>query len=147
MAGNRAAGSRTGAPLGSQRDQLVMLGSAVVLGVAAIIVLVGLYLTVYRPPREVVLTAADTRYDAGAVVRRAVYLMVFQPDAAPRSQSEVPSKTLDVLQREQLLRTRAKTLVPEVTADDITKSLQAEIAPPPRAPEIDRKSTRLNSSH
>ncbi len=136
MAGNRAAGSRTGAPLGSQRDQLVMLGSAVALGIAAIIVLVGLYLTVYRPPREHVLTAGDARFDAGAVVRRGVYLMLFQPDVAPRSQSAVATTTLDVLQREELLRTRSKGLVPEVTAEDITKTLQLEIAPPPRAPEI-----------
>jgi len=119
-----------------------MLGSVIALAIAAVIVLVGLYLTVYRPPREHVLTAGDARFDAGEVVRRGVYLMLFQPELTPRSQSEVVTKTLDVLQREELLRTRAKALVPEVTAEDITKALQSEIAPPRRAPEIPNPEVR-----
>ena len=133
MAGNRAAGSRPGAPLGSQRDQLVMLGSAVVLGVAAVIVLVGLYLTVYRPPREHVLTAGDVKYNADQVYRRALYMMLYQQAIAPKSQAEIVPKTLETMEREQTLRIRAKELVPEVTTEDVTKELQQLLAPPATA--------------
>ena len=94
MAGNRAAGSRPGAPLGSQRDQLVMLASAVALGVAAVIVLVGLYLTVYRPPRAHVLTVGDARFTADQVYRRALYAMLYQQSIAPKGQAEIVAKTL-----------------------------------------------------
>lgn len=130
MAGNRAASPRAGAPLGSQRDQLVVLGSLVALAVAAVIVLVGLYLTVYRPPREHVLTAGDTRLNADQVYRRALYLMLYQQSIAPKSQSEIVSKTLETMEREETLRVRGKQFVAEVTAEDVTKELQQLLAPP-----------------
>lgn len=137
MAGNRAASPRTGAPLGSQRDQLVVLGSLVALAIAAVIVLVGLYLTVYRPPREHVLTAGDTRYNAGEVYRRALYAMLYQQSVAPKGQTEIVTKTLELIEREATLRVRGKQFVAEVTAEDVTKELQQLLAPPtPPAPSV-----------
>lgn len=129
MAGNRAAAPRSGAPLGSQRDQLVVLGSIVVLAVATVVVLVGLYLTVYRPPRAHVLTAGAEDYTADEVYRRGLYMMLFEPAVGPRNPSEIVTKTLDTIEREETLRTRAKALVPEVTPDDIAAELQRQFAP------------------
>ena len=134
MAGNRAASARSGAPLGSQRDQLVVLAALAVLAVSAVVVLAGLYLTVYRPPREHVLTAGDARYNADQVYRRALYLMLYQQSIAPKSQSEVVSKTLETIEREETLRARGKQFVAEVTAEDVTTELQHLLAPPTAPP-------------
>ena len=128
MAGNRAA-SRVHSNPEARRDQLVILGSIVVLAVVAVIVLIGLFLTVYKPPRERILTIGSKQWDASAVERRALYLLQFQQAIAPKSPTEIVSKTLDTLEREEALRQKAKELVPEVTSDDVTKELQGQLAP------------------
>ena len=49
-------------PHQGQREQYVVLGAIVVLAVSVVIVLVGLYLAAYRPPRQHVLMAGNQRY-------------------------------------------------------------------------------------
>jgi hypothetical protein len=129
VAGNREAASRAPRNTEARRDQLVVLGSIVALGVALLIVAAGLYLAVYRPAREHVLTVGTKSYNTGDVERRALYILLYQQAIGPKSQSEVVSKTLEILEREEVIRTFAKDLVPEVTAQDITTELQALLVP------------------
>jgi hypothetical protein len=131
----RAAARRQ--PHQGQREQYVVLGSIVVLAVSVVIVLVGLYLAAYRPPRQHVLTAGNQRYNAQAVERRTRYLILNQQTLLPKDiQGELVTKTLDLLEHEEILRQRAPAVVSEVKPEDITAELQSQLVPTPPSPTI-----------
>ena len=48
-------------------ERMVIIGAAGVLAVATVVVLVGLYVTQYLPPRAHVLTVGESEYNAGEV--------------------------------------------------------------------------------
>ena len=113
------AADRTQGPSRRERDRrarrnerLVVAAAGGVLVLAALVVAVGLFLTQYRPPRAHVLGVGDRDYDAGAVVRRALYELRFG-DAVTALDAAVPD-TLRRLEDDEVLRSRAPLLVGSV---------------------------------
>lgn len=111
MAANRAQGpSRRERDRRARRNErLVVAAAASVLAIAALVVLAGVFLTQYRPPRAHVLSVGDRDYDAGAVARRAIYEMIYG-DAVSAIDAAVPD-TLRRLEDDEVLRSRAPLVV------------------------------------
>ncbi len=111
MAANRAQGpSRRERDRRARRNErLVVAAAASVLALAALVVLAGVFLTQYRPPRAHVLSVGDRDYDAGAVARRALYEMIYG-DAVSAIDAAV-SDTLRRLEDDEVLRSRAPLVV------------------------------------
>lgn len=111
MAANRAQGpSRRERDRRARRNErLVVAAAASVLALAALVVLAGVFLTQYRPPRAHVLSVGDRDYDAGAVARRALYELIYG-DAVSAIDAAVPD-TLRRLEDDEVLRSRAPLVV------------------------------------
>ena len=127
MAANRAQGpSRRERDLRARRNErLVVAAAAGVLVLAALVVAAGLFLTQYRPPRAHVLAAGERDYDAGAVVRRALYEMRFG-DAVSALDAAVPD-TLRRLEDDEVLRSRAPLLVGSVDWIEVRAELIGQV--------------------
>lgn len=104
----------------------MVVATAVVLGVAALIVGVGLYITQVRPPRAHVLTVGDHDFNAAAVARRGEYYALFEGGINTDANTLVPI-VLDRMEREALLRTLAPALVGEVTDADVEVELHRRL--------------------
>ncbi len=113
-----------------RNEQFAIIAVTVVLGVAALVVLAGLYATQYRPPRAHVLSAGETDYEAAEVARRTTYELRFG-DLSGGIGEAVPG-TLTVLEEQSIVLARAPALVGEVTDEDVTQWLRAHLgfAPP-----------------
>jgi parvulin-like peptidyl-prolyl isomerase len=98
----------------ARRDQLILLGTAGVLAVATAIVLVGVYLTVYRPPRAVVATIGTEPLTAAGAVDRATHYMVSEGGAVSRQVTGIGEFIVDQMIRETALLRAAPALVDEV---------------------------------
>ena len=111
MAANRAQGpSRRERDRRARRNErLVVAAAASVLALAALVVLAGVFLTQYRPPRAHVLSVGERDYDAGAVARRALYELIYG-DAVSAIDAAV-SDTLRRLEDDEVLRSRAPIVV------------------------------------
>lgn len=107
-----------------------MLISLVVLAVALVVAAVGYYLGAYRPAHQAVLTVGSERMMASEIEARALYLLLYQQTLGPRSADELITKSLDVIEREGMLRQRAPALVGEVSGDDLAKDLTFRLATP-----------------
>ena len=114
----------------SRSDQFVILLTIVVIVVAAVIVLAGVYVTRYRPPRAHVLTAGDRNFDAASIEQRVQWLLLEEPQLAPKGILELVPKTLDRFEREEVIRQRAALLVGELSAEDVDREMRAFFAPP-----------------
>lgn len=122
---SRAALRRREEEARARRDRLVLLGTIGVLAVTAVIVLVGVYLTVYRPPRTVVATIDGRAVPAAEVVDRATFFMVFEGGAfSTRPDDDVAEPGVDRLVRDAVLLRDAPTLVEPVTSEDIDAKIQ-----------------------
>lgn len=115
----------------SRRDALVVLATMAVLAVTAVIVLAGLYLTRYRPPRAAALTVDGATYTAAQVEHRLRYLMFYEPAAVGNDPTQFVTKTLERLEREEIMRQRAPALVGDLDADGAEQQLRKALAPPP----------------
>jgi hypothetical protein len=125
----RAAGRSQPRGPQSRRDQLVIVVSIVTLVAAVLIVLAGVYVTRYRPPRAHVLSVGQEQFNAADAERRLRYLLLFESDKAGTDVEAVVDTTLDVLEREQVLRERASALVGDVSANDVEQELRTQLAP------------------
>ena len=88
-----------------RNERFAIIAVSVVLGVAALLVLVGLYVTQYRPPRAHVLSAAETDYQAAEVARRTAYELRFGELSG--GIGEAVPETLTVLEEQSIVLARA----------------------------------------
>lgn len=102
----------------ARRDRLILLGTLGVLGVTAAIVLAGVFLTVYRPPREVVATIDGRKVNAAEVADRATFYMVSEGGAFTQQEGDLAAAGLDRLVRDAVLLRDAPALVGEVSDED-----------------------------
>ena len=102
-----------------QRDRRILIGVGAVLAVAAVVVVTGLYLTEYLPPRAHVLRIEDTDYNAGDIAQRARYELLFSNPEFTTRDAAVP-ETLRVLEDDAVVQLRAPDEVGEVSDDDVT---------------------------
>ena len=106
-------------------EQVVLIGVGGVLLVAAVVVLVGLFITQYLPPRAHVLTVEDHDYTAAEVKRRGAYMLLFEQSFAQGvTQDNLIDRTIERITRDEVLRRRAPALVGDITADDIEQELR-----------------------
>lgn len=118
MAMSRAAVRRRQEELQARRDRRVLLGTAGVLGATVVIVLAGLYVSVYRPPREQVATISSHTVTAEDVADRATFYMVSEGGAFSRETQDLPKLGLDRVVRDSVILKQAPALVGEVTDAD-----------------------------
>ncbi len=113
-----------------RNERFAIIAVSGVLGVAALVVLAGLYVTQYRPPRAHVLSAGDTNYQAAEVARRTSYELRFGELSG--GIGEAVPETLAVLEEQSIVLARAPAFVGEVTDEDVTQWLRVHLgfAPP-----------------
>ena len=114
-------------------ERIAIVGVTAVLSLAAVVVLAGLYLTQYRPPRAHVLSAGETDYQAAEVARRTVYETRF--GELPGGIGEAVPETLSVLEEQSILLERAPALVGEVTGEDVEQWLRVHLGFAPLEPD------------
>jgi parvulin-like peptidyl-prolyl isomerase len=107
-----------------QQVRLIYIGSGAVLVIAALAVVVGLFVTRYQPPRAHVLTVDGESHQARDVVDRGAYLAFFEGGAS--SINDIAQSTVDMLVEEAALRSQAAQLVGPVTEADIEHELFIE---------------------
>ena len=108
-----------------RQAQLIYIASGAVLAIAALAVVVGLFVTRYQPPRAQVLTVDGESYQARDVVDRGAYLAFFEGGAA--SLSDIARDTVDRLIEEAVLRSQGPQLVSPVSEEDIRQALYLEL--------------------
>ena len=113
-----------------RKERFAIIAVSVVLGAAALVVLAGLYVTQYQPPRAHVLSAAETNYQAAEVARRTAYELRFGELSG--GIGEAVPETLTVLEEQAVVLARAPALVGEVTDEEVTQWLRVHLgfAPP-----------------
>ena len=113
-----------------RNERFAIIAVSGVLGVAALVVLAGLYVTQYRPPRAHVLSAGETNYQAAEVARRTAYELRFGELSG--GIGEAVPETLTVLEEQAVVLARAPALVGEVTDEEVTQWLRVHLgfAPP-----------------
>lgn len=107
----------------------ILLAVGGILAIAAVVVLAGLYITEYRPPRAHAVTIEGRDYNAEAVKRRGSYLVRYEPEAsrAISSQDELVDGTVDRLVRDEVLIRRAPDVVGEITDEDLDQQLRIQL--------------------
>ena len=108
-----------------RQQRLIYIGAGAVLGVAALLIVVGLYVTRYLPPRAHVVTVAEQRFEARDVVGRGSYLAFFEGGAG--SIADIARDTVDRIIEEAALREVGPSAVEPVTAADIERQLQIDL--------------------
>ena len=108
-----------------RNERFAIIAVSGVLGVAALVVLAGLYVTQYRPPRAHVLSAGDTNYQAAEVARRTSYELRFGELSG--GIGEAVPETLAVLEEQSIVLARAPAFVGEVTDEDVTQWLRVHL--------------------
>ena len=120
----------------ARRERVTIIAVSVVLGAAALVVLAGLYVTQYRPPRAHVLSVGETDYQADEVARRASYEVRFGD--LPGGIGEAVPGTLSVLEEQTILLERAPAFVGAATDGDVTQWLRVHLGfAPPEEPAPD----------
>lgn len=102
----------------ARRDRAILIGTAGVLTAVALIVLVGLFVTVYRPPREQVATIDGRAVTASQVADRATFFMVSEGGAFSTKAEDLPTLGVDRTVRDAVLMRDAPALVGPVTDED-----------------------------
>lgn len=109
-----------------ERGVLIIVGA--VLAIATVVVLSGLYVTQYRPPRAHALTVDGQDYNADAVKRRGSYMLRYEPQASRGvTQETLVDATVDRIVRDEVLLRRAPALVGDVTDADIDQGLRLQL--------------------
>ncbi len=130
---SRQANSRSSARRGTSglQQNLIYLIAGVVLAAAALIVLAGVYITQYRPPRVRILTVQNEHFNASQVVDRGAYLTAFQGGVT--SAATLATDTLSRLEDEASLRIAGPALVGDVTQDQVDQQIAKELGLAPIA--------------
>jgi parvulin-like peptidyl-prolyl isomerase len=109
-------------------ETLVLIGVGVVLVVAAGVVLVGLFITQYLPPRAHVLTIEGHSYSAQDLKARGSYMLRYETDFAKgATQDNLVDLTVDRVTRDEVVLLRAPAVVGEVTDADVKESLRERL--------------------
>ncbi len=108
-----------------RQQRLIYIGAGAVLGIAALLIAAGLFVTRYLPPRAHIVTVEEQSYDARAVVDRGIYLAFFEGGAA--SIADIARDTVDTILEEEALRRRGPDLVDAVTDADIERELNIDL--------------------
>jgi len=108
----------------ARRNRIVVAVVAAGLAIAAVVILVGLFVTQYLPPRAHVATIGGRDYNAAAVLSRAEYFMFNEGGVNTTAVPGIANFTLDLLEREETLRQRAPALVGDVTEADIDADIR-----------------------
>ena len=109
-----------------RRERLVIYGVVGVLSLAVLVVLFGLYITQYLPPRAHILSVGDSEYDASAVSRRVLYEMRYGDGGLSGFETAV-DETLELIQNAEIALTQAPALVGEVSDDDVRANLYVRL--------------------
>jgi len=113
----------------TRMERGILLAVGGILAIAAVVVLAGLYITEYRPPRAHAVTIEGRDYNAEAVKRRGSYLVRYEAEAsrAISSQDELVDATVDRLVRDEALIRRAPAVVGEITDEDLDQQLRIQL--------------------
>ncbi|MQC82377.1 MAG: hypothetical protein DWG79_00695 [Chloroflexi bacterium] len=101
------------------------MGVVAVLAIAGLLILSGLYVTKYLPPRARVLTVEDHSYQARQIADRAVYLAFFEGSVS--GIGDIAREILDHVIEEEALRRVGATTVDAVTPADIERELNLDL--------------------
>ena len=128
MSTNRAQGeSRRGRERRARRKEWLIVGGLIgALAVAGVIVLSGVYITQYLPPRAHVLRVGDNDYNASEVARRAVYELQFRA-AGLSSVDQLVDDTLLRIQDAEVVRRRAPAIVGDVSDEELDAELHERL--------------------
>ena len=107
-----------------RKERIVIYAAAAVLAVALAVVLAGLYVTQYLPPRAHVLTVGESQYNAAEVARRATFEVLF---GRVTPNTVVIPETLEALEDQEIVLARAPAVVGEVTAEDLDDELREQL--------------------
>lgn len=119
MAGtSRAALRRRQDEAQARRDRAILLGTGGVLAAVALIVLAGLFVTVYRPPRAQVGVIDGRAITASQAADRATFFMVSEGGAFAAKAQDLPALGVERLVRDAVLLREGPGLVGAVTDDD-----------------------------
>lgn len=130
MVSGRAATRRRQAALEAQRERAILLGAVAVIAVAVLVVLVGVYLTVYRPPRAHVAEIGGEGVSAAELAERASFHMLIEGGATTRQVTGVADFTIDLLAADHVLRQQAPELVGEITEEDLAAGVRERLGSP-----------------
>ena len=108
-----------------RNERIAVYAIGGILALAVAVVLVGLYVTQYLPPRAHVLTAGERDYSAAAAARRAAYEV--RAGSAASDPEAAVEDTLRALEREAILLQRAPALVGPATDWDIDTELRGRL--------------------
>lgn len=112
----------------TRMERGILLAVGAVLAVAAVVVLAGLYITEYRPPRANVLTVDGTDFNAGEVKRRGSYFIRYETAAAQGVQQDtLVDRSIDRVVRDEVLLRRAPAVVGEITDEDLDQQLRIQL--------------------
>jgi parvulin-like peptidyl-prolyl isomerase len=131
VSANRAQGtrglSRRERERRTRRNERFIIGGVIgVLAVASVVVLIGLYITQYLPPRAHVLRVEDNDYNASEVARRAFYELQFGAVGAGGLE-QVVDETLDRIRDAEVVLRRAPARVGEATDEDVDAALRERL--------------------
>jgi parvulin-like peptidyl-prolyl isomerase len=108
----------------ARQARLIYIVVGSVLGLAALVIVAGVYVTSYRPPRDHVLSVGGSSYQTRDVVDRATFAFI---QGEVTIIPEIARETADLLVEEETLRQVAPGIVEPVTADDIRRQLLIDI--------------------
>jgi hypothetical protein len=108
-----------------RQTRLVYIGVGASLGVAALLILAGLYVTHFQPPRAHVVSVADASYQAREVVDRGVYLTFL--GSGPVSNADIARDTVATIIEDEALRQVGSQFVDLVTEADIREALEIDL--------------------
>lgn len=120
----RTGGGRRPHQRESREQQWIYLGAATVLGIVAVVVVVGLLVTWYLPPRAHVLTVGDRDFNAVQVADRALYLANAGNGNAQRTPA---AEGISSLTQQQILLQVGPTLVEEVTDLEVRDAIATRL--------------------
>lgn len=107
-----------------RQQRLIYIGAGAVLGVAALLIVAGLFITRYLPPRANVLTVAGQSYQAREAVDFGTYFFL---DTRFSNIGDSARQTIDVLLEDEALRRYGADTVEAVTAADIDRELNIDL--------------------
>lgn len=108
-----------------RQTRFVYIGVGAVLGIAGLLIVAGLYVTRFQPPRAHVVSVADASYQARDVVDRGVYLTFFEGGSA--SIADIARDTVAAIIEDEALRQVGPQFVDAVTEEDIREALEIEL--------------------
>lgn len=112
-----------------RQARLVYIGVGAVLVLAAAVILVGVYVVSYLPPRSHVVTVMDSSYSTRDISKRAIYWALFGGRA---DADDIARATVELIVDEEVLRRSASSAVDTVTTDDIEEILLINLGLIPR---------------